>query len=120
MENSKDVMFEFFLIRLSAEASAHLPSVDSAHHYLTVPGFVISLNRDIAFQISSHGIVVMPRLIEMDMFLMTRIVWLLAEVTACGGGEREKERRERGQRLLLKLIFVFHLISVAETISSSF
>lgn len=40
---------------------------------LLLPGFVISLNRDIAVQNSSHGIVLMLCLIEMDMFLMTGI-----------------------------------------------
>lgn len=49
-------------------------------HYLTVLGFVISLNRDVAMQNSSHGMVVMPGLIEMDMFLMTGSIWLLAQV----------------------------------------
>lgn len=39
MENTKDVMFEFFLIRLSVEVSAHLPSVDLVDHYLTVARF---------------------------------------------------------------------------------
>lgn len=43
-------------------------------HYLTVPAFAISLNGDIAVQISSHGIFLMHSLSEMDMFLMTGIV----------------------------------------------
>lgn len=45
-----DVMLEFFLIRQSVVARAHLPSVECVDHYLTVPGFVISLNRDVAIQ----------------------------------------------------------------------
>lgn len=61
-------------------ASAHLPSAESVDHYLTVPGFVISLNRDVATQNSSCGVVLMHRLIEMDMFLMTGNVWLLAQM----------------------------------------
>lgn len=91
MENNMDVMLEFFLISQSVVARAHLPSVECVDHYLTVPGFVISLNRNVAVQNSSRGIVLMHCLSEMDMFLMTSIVWLPAQVILCG--ERGKSRQ---------------------------
>lgn len=50
MENDMDVMLEFFLIRQSVVARAHSPSAECVDHYLTVPGFVVSLNRDVAIQ----------------------------------------------------------------------
>lgn len=92
MENNMDVILEFFLIRQSVAVRAHLPSVECVDHYLTVPGFVISLNTDVAVQNSSRGIVLIYCLIEMDMFLMTGIVWLLAQVILC---------RERGEHAVL-------------------
>lgn len=64
-------------------ACAYLPSVECVDHYLIVLGFVISLKRDVAMQNSSHGIVLILCLIEMDLFLMTGIVWLLAQVILC-------------------------------------
>lgn len=82
MENNMDVMLEFFLIRQSVVACAHLPSVECVDHYLTVPGFVISLNRDV--QNSSCGLVLMHSLSEMDMFLMTAIVCFPAQVILYG------------------------------------
>ncbi len=57
-------------------------------HYLTVPGFVIRLSRDVAVQNSSRGIVLMHFLIEMDMFLMTGIIWVPARVILCCERER--------------------------------
>lgn len=93
MENNMNVTLEFFLIRQSVAVHAHLPSVESVDHYLTVPGFCISLNRDVAVQNSSRGKVLMHCLIEMDMFLMAGIVWLLAQVILC---------RERGEHTVAK------------------
>lgn len=94
MENNKDVMLEFFLIRQSVVVCSHLPSVECVDHYLAVPGFVIRLNRDVAVQNSSCGIVLMHNLSEMDMFLMTGIVWLPAQVI-CRERERGREREEQ-------------------------
>lgn len=85
MENNMDVMLEFFLIRQSVVVRVHLPSVECVDHYITVPGFVISLNGDVAVQNTSRAMVLMHCLIEMDMFLMTGIVWLLALVKLGGG-----------------------------------
>lgn len=62
--------------------------MECVDHYLTMPGFVISLNRDVAVQNTSHGIVLMHCLIEIDIFLMTGIVWLPAQVILCS--EREE------------------------------
>lgn len=93
MENNMDVMLEFFLIRRSVVVCAHLPSVECVDHYITVPGFVISLNRDVAVQNTSRAMVLMHCQIEMDMFLMTGIVWLPARVILCGERERGRERR---------------------------
>lgn len=39
MENNIDPMLQFFIIRPSLEAGAHLASVESVDHYLVVPGF---------------------------------------------------------------------------------
>lgn len=75
IENNMDVMLEFVIIRQSVAVCTHLPSVECEDHYLIVLGFVISLNRDVALQNSSRGIVLMRWLIEMDMFLMTGIAW---------------------------------------------
>lgn len=84
-----DVMLESFLIRQSVVLRAHLPSVECVDHYITVPGFIISLNRDVAVQNTSRAMVLMHCLIEMDMFLMTGILWLPTVVILCGERERE-------------------------------
>lgn len=76
MEINMDVMLESFLIRQSVVLRAHLPSVECVDHCITVPCFIISLNRDVAVQNTSRVMVLMHCLIEMDMFLMTGIVWL--------------------------------------------
>lgn len=39
MENNIDPMLQFFIIRPSLEAGAHLASVACVDHYLGVPGF---------------------------------------------------------------------------------
>lgn len=39
MENNIDPMLQFFIIRPSLEAGAHLASVECLDHYLVVPGF---------------------------------------------------------------------------------
>lgn len=39
MENNIDPMLQFFIIRPSLEAGAHLASVECVEHYLVVPGF---------------------------------------------------------------------------------
>lgn len=104
-------VLEFFLIRLSVSVCLHaICAVESADHYLTLPGFVTSLKRDVALQNSTHGVVLLHSLIEMDGFLMTCIIWLLAH-PILGRGERERQRGVCDQ----KLIFVFHVISVAES-----
>lgn len=51
-------------------------------------------------QNSSRGIVLMHCLIEMDMFLMTGIVWLPAQVILCGEREGEKEDSTQLIRML--------------------
>lgn len=84
MENNMDFMLEFFLIRLSVVVRAHLPSVKCVDHYITAPGFVISLHGDVAVQNTSRAMVLMHCIIEMDMFLMTGSVWLPALVIFCG------------------------------------
>ena len=89
MEINMDVMLESFLIRQSVVLRAHLPSVECVDHYITVPGFIISLNRDVAVQNTSRAMVLMHCLIEMDMFLMTGILWLPTVVILCGERERE-------------------------------
>lgn len=86
-----DVMLEFFLIRQSVVVRAHLPSVECVDHYITMPGCVISLNRDVAVQNTSRAMVLMHCIIEMDMFLMSGIVWLPAPVILFGERAREGE-----------------------------
>lgn len=39
MENNIDLILQFFIIRPSLEAGAHLASVPCVDHYLMVPGF---------------------------------------------------------------------------------
>lgn len=82
MENNMDVMLEFFLIRPSVVVRAHSPSVECVDHYITEPGLVISLNRDV--HNTSRAMVLMHSIIEMDMFLMTGIIWLPALLILCG------------------------------------
>lgn len=49
------------------------------------------MSRDVAVQNFSRGIVLMHCLSEMDMFLMTGIVWLAAQVILCGKREENMQ-----------------------------
>lgn len=97
MENNLDAILEFLLIRQSVVACAHLPSVEYVDHYLTVPGFCHKAKqRHIQ---AKYLPVLIQSLSEMDLFLMTGIVWLPAQVILCVVRERRetKEERERGE-----------------------
>lgn len=65
----------------------HSPSVECVDHYITVPGFIISLNGGL--QNSSSAMALIHGIIEMDMFLMDGIIPLPALLILCGDrGER--------------------------------
>lgn len=67
MENNIDRVLQFFIIRPSPEAGAHLASAECVNHYLMVPGSY----PDSEWRCCSHGIAVMCSLSEMDLVLMT-------------------------------------------------
>lgn len=93
IKNNMDIMLELFLMKQSAGVSAY-------HHLwreriitALCQVFVISPNRDIAMKDSTRGRVLMHILIEMDMVLMTSIIWLLAQVMQSRRGKTEESTK---------------------------
>lgn len=94
MENNIDLVLQFFVIRPSLEAGAHLASVECVAHYLMVAAFYRDLGMEMLLSLHarSHGIAVMCS--EMDLFLMTAVgLRRPAELILCA-----KEGRERPPR----------------------
>lgn len=73
MENNIDLMLQFFIIRPSLEAGAHLASVECVAHYLMVAAFYRDLGIEMLLSLlaRSRGTAIMCS--EMDLFLMTAV-----------------------------------------------
>lgn len=92
MENNIDLMLQFFIIRPSLEAGAHLASVECVAHYLMVAAFYRDLGMEMLLSLLARSRAVMCS--EMDLFLMTAVgLCRPAELILCA-----KEGRGRPPR----------------------
>lgn len=92
MENNIDLMLQFFIIRPSLEAGAHLASVECVAHYLMVAAFYRDLGMEMLLSLLARSRAVMCS--EMDLFLMTAVgLCRTAELILCA-----KEGRGRPPR----------------------